>query len=132
MRPKNVIVTLVLLVGLFLFAIYRKHHEPQRKEAFDRTPQRLQYYAFALCRMQCLTISKADIKTLMQTGVINLNKSSRAVRPCPVFALQGRVQNTYMRVLFEQCRNGTFVVTVYNLQRDDTCRCATDYQPNQP
>ena len=131
MRPRNVILTLVLLVSIFLFAIYRKRHEPQLKEVFDRTPARLQYYAFALCRMQCLTVSKDDIKKLLQTGVININKSNRALRPCPVFALQGRIRQAYVRVLFEQCRNGTFVVNIYSLQRTETCDCTTDYNPNK-
>lgn len=122
---------MILLVSIFLFAILRKWQEPLPKEPFDRTPPRLYFYAFARCRMQCLAISEADIKTVMQTGVIHMNKSNRYARPCPLFALQGIVRNRYLRVVFEQCRNGTFVANCYNLKDDIACDCSTDYKPKQ-
>jgi hypothetical protein len=131
MRSRNVMFTLILLVGILLFALFQKWREPLRREVFNRTPAHLRFYAFARCRMQCQTITDADITTLMQNGVINLNKSNRTARPCPLVAVQGRVRGRYLRVLFEQCRNGTFVVNCYNLDQDATCDCPTDYQPNQ-
>ena len=131
MRSRNVILTLLLLVGVLLFAVFRKWQEPTRKEPFDRNPQRLRFYAFARCRMQCLTLTENDIKTIMQKGVINLNKSNRAYRPCPVFAVQGRVRNAYLRIVFEQCRNSTYVVNCFDLQRNVACDCPTEYNPKQ-
>ncbi|HUP13880.1 MAG TPA: DUF4258 domain-containing protein [Niastella sp.] len=131
MRSRNVIFTLVILVGIFLFAIFRKWQEPQRREAFNRAPARLYYYAFALCRMQCLQVQKEDIVTIMKAGIININKSNRAFRPCPTFAVQARSRNKYMRVIFEQCRNGTYVVNCYNLQSDTACNCSAEYKSNQ-
>jgi hypothetical protein len=124
--------TVVLFVGLFVFAIFRKWQEPQPKEAFNRTPARLLFYAFAQCRMQCLQVSEADIKAILQTGVINLGRSRRAQRPCPTFAVQGRTaRKQYIRAIFEQCRNGTYLLNCYNLERDATCDCTADYTPNQ-
>lgn len=131
MRSRNVMLTLVLLVGVFLFAIYKKRQEPLPVEAFHRTPDRLLYYAFARCRMQCLTISEADIQFMMQKGVVIVNRSYRMSRPCPVYAVQVRVRGQYLRVLFEQCRNATYVLNCYNLEQDSTCNCTTDYQPKQ-
>jgi len=129
MRARNVILTLILLVSVFLFAIFRKWQEPLPKEAFDRTPARMQFYAFALCRMRCLAVTEADVKTIMQTGVINLSRSNRRARPCPVFAVQGRVRKAYLRVVFEQCRNSTYVVNCYDLNKDAACDCPTEYKP---
>lgn len=123
--------TLILLVCIFLYAIYRKWQEPLPKEVFNRAPQHLRFYAFAQCRMQCLTISEADIKTVMQKGVINMNKSNRNLRPCPMFAVQGRARDQYLRVVFEQCRNATYVANCYRLNQDTICNCTTDYQPKQ-
>lgn len=128
MRSRNVILTLVLLLSIFLFAVYRKWHEPQPKEAFNRARAPLRFYAFALCRMQCLRLNESDIKTIMQKGVIHINQSNRRARPCPTFALQGRVHNQYVRVVFEQCRNATYVVTCYNLEQDAACDCSTGYK----
>jgi hypothetical protein len=130
MRARNVMLTLVLLLGIFLFALFQKWREPLRREVFNRTPVHLRFYAFARCRMQCLTLNDAHINTLMQDGVINMNKSNRMGRPCPVYAVQARVRGRYVRVLFEQCRNGTYVVNCYDLERATTCDCPTDYQPN--
>jgi hypothetical protein len=131
MRSRNVMLTLFLLAGIFLFALLRKWQEPLPREAFNRTPAHLRFYAFARCRMQCLAVQEADITTLMQKGVININRSNRRMQPCPLFAVQGRVRGRYLRVLFEQCRNGTFVVNCYNLEEEAFCNCSTDYQPNQ-
>ncbi len=127
MRSRNVIVTLVLLVGVFLVAVFKKWQEPQPREVFNRTPARLRFYAFALCRMKCLAVTETDIKTIMQAGVININRSNRRSRPCPTYAVQARVRSGYMRVVFEQCRNSTYVMNCYNLERDVACDCATDY-----
>lgn len=129
MRARNVMATLVLLLSIFLFALWQRWREPLPREAFHRTPAHLWFYAYAECRMQCLSLSKADIQALMQTSIMNMNRSSRRLQPCPIYAMQGRVQGRYLRVLFEQCRNGTYVVNCYDLERDTACDCATEYQP---
>jgi hypothetical protein len=131
MRSRNVFFTLVVLIGIFLFAIIRKWQEPPAREAFDRTPARLYYYAFALCRMRCLHISKKDIITLMEKGVIHMNQSNRNHQPCAMFAVQGRIGSGSIRAVFEQCRNGTYVVNCNNLEESTPCDCATDYSPNK-
>jgi hypothetical protein len=129
MRSRNVFFTLVVVIGVFLFAIIRKWQEPKAREAFDRTPARLYYYAFALCRMKCLNISKNDINTVIEKGVIHMNQSNRHRQPCATFTVQGRTGSQYIRAVFEQCRNGTYVVNCYNLQENAPCDCSTDYAP---
>jgi hypothetical protein len=131
MRARNVMLTLILLAGIFLFALWQRWREPLPREAFHRMPARLRFYAFAKCRMQCIDVLEVDVKMLMQTGVININKSNRRLQPCPLFAVQGRVRGKSLRVLFEQCRNGTFVVNCYNLESETACDCSTEYQPKQ-
>ena len=129
MRSRNVILTLLLLVFIFLVAIIRKWQEPPAAEAFNRAPDQIRFYAFALCRMRCLNISEADVKTVLERGIININRSNRLVRPCPLFAVQARVRSGYVRVVYEQCRNATYVVNCYNLQRNSPCACEADYKP---
>ena len=131
MRSRNVMLTLVLLVGIFLFALIQKRQEPLRREAFNRAPLHLRFYAFARCRMQCQGVTDADISNLMEHGVINMNKSNRTAHPCAIYALQARVRGRYLRVLFEQCRNATYVVNCYNLEQPPSCNCPVDYQPTQ-
>jgi hypothetical protein len=76
---------------------YEKMAGAAGTEAFDRTPARLYYYAFALCRMQCLHISKKDILTIMEKGVIHMNQSNRHRQPCATFTIQGRTGTGYIR-----------------------------------
>jgi len=131
MRSRNVILTLVIFLLIFLFAVLRNWQEPQPNEAFNRTPARLRFYAFARCRMRCLHVSDADIRALMKSGVINLGRSNRYGHPCPIFAVQGRTAGRrYIRAVFEQCHNATYLANCYNIEQDITCDCTTDYKPN--
>jgi hypothetical protein len=117
---------ILVLVLLFVF-IYKRWQEPQRKEAFDRTPSNLYYTKHALCRMNCRHISKEDISEIMSKGIINFNKSNKRDRPCPTFALQGETSDgEKLRVVFAQCNDETKVVTCYNLEEDFECHCPGD------
>lgn len=127
MKPRNVILTLFLILlfsGIFLC---RKWQEPSRIEALERAPKQLLYGPKANCEMKCQQISEADIKQVLQKGVILLNKSNRFGRPCPTFAVQGAIQggNT-LRVIFEECREGTRVLTCTQLKSDFKCQCPVD------
>ena len=124
MKKRNVLAPIFLLVLVFLVFLIRRWNEPQRREVFDRHPPKLAFTEYSLCRMDCRQIAKTEIKEIMQKGVINFNKSNRLGRPCPVFALQGRTESgKYLRVIFSQCPAQTNVVTVYNLEKKDSCFC---------
>ena len=124
MKPKQATYTLIIVLVLLLVFIYKRWHEPLRREAFDRTPAHLYYTKHALCRMDCRQISKKDIGEIMRKGIINFNKSNRRERPCPTFALQGQTSDgEKIRVIFAQCNDETKVITCYNLEEDFECNC---------
>ncbi len=132
MKSKNASYSLMLVLILLAFAVFKLRSEPKQKEAFDRTPSELIYTKHALCRMDCRKISKADIDEVMKEGVINLAKSDKKDRPCPTFALQDRTdKGQYIRVIFAECNGITKVVTCYNLEKDFVCNCPDD-KPSQP
>lgn len=133
MRSRNVILSLVLLVVLIAFAMIKwKYYEPGRRELVNRQPERLQYAQFALCNMSCRNISRSDVEGILQSGIINLNESSRRRFPCPTFALQGTtVDGRYLRILVEQCRNATMVLHCYELRKDFSCDCDHDKNEKQ-
>jgi len=127
MKNRRVFLPLFLLVLVFLIFIIRRWNEPERKEAFDRTPRSLVYTKHALCRMDCRQIDKDEISEIMSKGIINFNKSNRYDRPCPTYALQGRTSSgENIRVIFAQCDNQTKVITCYNLEEEFECYCPGD------
>ncbi len=132
MRSKNASYSLLIVLMVLAFAVYKLRREPASKEAFDRNPSELIYTKHALCRMDCRKISKEDINEVMKEGVINLSKSDKSDRPCPTFALQDRTEDgQYIRVIFAECNDVTKVVTCYDLEKDFVCNCSDD-KPFQP
>ena len=115
------------MVAIVGFAIIKWRNEPQKKEIFDRKPSYIEYTRDAECRMNCRKITKEDIRVVMRKGVIVFNKSNLRDRPCPTFAVQGFTDNgENIRIIFQQCRGVTKVVTCYNLKKDFNCDCKDD------
>jgi hypothetical protein len=124
MKSNNVTLSLLVILVVLAVAMLKLRQEPEPREAFDRTPEVLNYTKHARCRMGCRQISEEDIKEIMKKGSINFSRSNRRDQPCPTFALQGRTRDSaYIRVIFSQCSEETKVVTCYNLEQDFTCDC---------
>jgi hypothetical protein len=124
MKPRNVVFSLLLVLGILAFAILRKWQEPQKQGLFNRHPGKLVFTAYSLCRMNCYAISREDVSDIIRKGVILLNKSNSRSRPCPVYALQGHTANgQYIRVIFEQCTGSTRVISCYFLKKEISCDC---------
>ncbi|GAA4734458.1 DUF4258 domain-containing protein [Flavisolibacter ginsenosidimutans] len=131
MKPAKVVFSLLIVIGFFFVFILKRWKEPLQHEAFDRHPATVYYTKHALCRMDCRHISKDEIAEIMEKGSINFNKSNRADRPCPTFALQGRTTSgENIRVIFAQCTDETKVITCYNLEEDFECHCPGDEKKN--
>jgi hypothetical protein len=133
MKPRNVFFTLFLALMILFIFIRRMGQEPRRREALERHPRSIAYTRHARCRMDCRHISEADIETILEHGVINLNRSNRNDSPCPTFAVQGQTDGgESLRVVFAQCDVETKVVTCYNLKKDFTCQCPGDEKGGRP
>jgi hypothetical protein len=133
MKRRNVLITLFLLALVFVAFLIRRWNEPKRKEAFDRHPASLMFTTYALCRMNCRHISREEVGEIMEKGIININKSDKYSRPCPIFALQGTTgSGEDLRVIFAQCPAETEVITCYNLKKDFACSCPGDENKKEP
>jgi hypothetical protein len=127
MKPQNVILTLLILLLLSGIFLCRKWREPIRREGVDRYPTLVVMAKDAACEMACLGLSQADVRQVLQTGVILLNNSQRFRRPCPLYTMQGAIANgKSLRIIFEQCRKETKVLTCYLLKNNFTCDCPPD------
>lgn len=127
MKSRNVILTVLLLIGVLAFFFGRLRLEPRAREAFDRHPRHLYYTKHARCRMDCRHISEGEIGEIMDKGIINLSKSHQQDKPCPTIALQGTTsRGASLRVIFAQCSDETKVITCYNLNEEPECHCPGD------
>lgn len=127
MKKRTSFIPLLVLVLVFVAFLIRRWNEPKAKEVFDRHPSMLVYTKHALCRMDCRHISKSEINEIIEHGIINLSKSDKAGRPCPIFAMQGRTSGgENLRVICAQCQAETKVITCYNLEEEFSCNCPGD------
>lgn len=127
MKTRRATYSFILIIILLAVFIFKRWREPFPKEAFDRHPSHIYYTKHALCRMDCRHISKEDIAEIMDKGIINFNKSNKADKPCPTFALQGEThEGEKIRVIFAQCGDETKIITCYNLEEDFECHCPGD------
>ena len=77
--------------------------------------------------MDCRHISRDDISEILEKGIINVNKSNRFNRPCPIFALQGTTsEGESIRIILAQCDAETKIITCYNLKEEFECHCPGD------
>lgn len=124
MKSKNATFSLLLVLLVLAVALLKWRQEPERKEAFDRSPQQLFYTEQVRCRMKCLAVSEKEIREVVKKGIINFSRSNRNAQPCPQLALQGRTASgVYLQVFFVQCPDQTIVVNCYNLEKDPACDC---------
>ena len=67
---------------------------------FDRRTSMLEYTRHARCRMDCRSITQAEVQDIMKNGRINYRKSNVKANPCPVYALEGYTDdNQHVRVV---------------------------------
>jgi Domain of unknown function (DUF4258) len=123
MRKQNVIWMLGVIVLAFVVMLVWIRRQPRAHELVDRG-RPITYSSQALCFMKCEGISQEQVAEVIATGIINLNRSDRKSKPCPVYALQGTLATGQsLRVVLSQCTDRTTVLTSYYLHRDTVCNC---------
>jgi hypothetical protein len=132
---------LILALAIAVFVVKKWNHEDStiskkrkipasevnRNHGFDRRVSYIEYTQHAKCRMTCRYISQAEVEEIMQDGKINYNKSNVKAKPCPTYSLEGITKDKQrVRVVFAQCDFKTKVVTVIDLNTEQSCDCAGD------
>lgn len=124
MKPRNVIFVLVAVVIAFVLLVLRVRREPVEKELFNRNARTLRFTPLARCLMACNAISAADVRYIIDNGIINMNESDRYQVPCPVFALQGTLSTgKKIRTIFVQCGDTATMVNCMELGHRSVCDC---------
>jgi hypothetical protein len=97
--------------------------ESNTAEPIDRTPEKLIYTKHARCRMECRHIDEAEVKEVLEDGVINYNKVEQSEKG-KSYPLEGFTHDKqHVRIVFAPKRNDLVVVTVIDLERDWPCNC---------
>lgn len=124
MHGRSVLFSLALVLAVMAIVVSRIHHEPRRKEVFNRNPGRLVITEEALCYMNCLQVSRAEVEEIMQRGIIHFSRSRLQQRPCAMIFVQGETQKgKKLSVLFAQCLEETRVIRCSRLNQKDSCLC---------
>lgn len=121
MSARNVIISLVVVLGIFIFLFIRSCLQPRKKLTFNRNPSRIEYTAFALCRMECYSINANSIVSIFRNGkVLNRERNETCnVYKINTFTKDGR--DIYISV--EQCGTVAKVADCYIENRKLPCKC---------
>lgn len=124
MNARNVIISLVLVLGLLVFIIIKFRLEPKKKLTFRRNPSRIEYSSFALCRMECFGITANTVMIIIQKGQVSLLKKSN---PCSDFRLNMLTkQNKNYFITVQQCGTVAKILDCYEVNRAAGCNCVND------
>lgn len=121
MKSKNVIISLILVVGILVFIFIRIRNEPRKKLTFNRNPSRIEYSQFALCRMECYSINANSVATIFRNGVVQNRKRKKT---CTTFTVNTLTkQGVNISIVVEQCGTVAKVMDCYTTNRQAPCDC---------
>lgn len=129
--PKNIWLLLVVVGIVVLFQYLTKEggvlNTKSQAENYVNallTDEELVYTKHANCRMDCRTISKAEVEDILYNGKVNWEKTRKNDQPCPSYALEGNTADGQrVRIVFADCNNATKVVTAIDLENEYDCYC---------
>ena len=121
MNARNVIISLVLVLALLVFVIIKFRLEPKKKLTFRRNPSRIEYSAFALCRMECFSITANTVTAIIQKGQASLLKKSSPCSDYRVNMLTKQNKNYFITV--QQCGTVAKILDCYEANTIAGCNC---------
>lgn len=124
MNARNVIISLMLVLALLVLIIIKFSLEPKKKMTFRRNPSRIEYSAFALCRMECYAINANSVTVIIQKGEVRLLKRAN---PCSTYKVSmSTKQNKNYFITVEQCGTVVKVLDCYESNVTGGCNCIND------
>ena len=93
------------------------------KDPFDRHAK-LKFTRHARCRMDCRHISAHEITEILDSGIINYQKSEPAARPDPKYAVEGYThEKQHLRIVVAPSQHQLIVITCIELGVEWQCHC---------
>ena len=117
-------VVIILAVYAAFFWLCKCNLPNRHNEKFNRHPETVQYSHHAKCRMDCRHITDYDVKTLIEKGDINYDKSELTGEDCNKrFAIEGTVHDSKLRIIVAPCGTTDHVITCIDLDKEWSCNC---------
>lgn len=93
------------------------------EEPFNRNVVRIIFSKHARCRMDCRHIDESEVKEILRTGKVNVDKIEQDSRG-KTYPVEGKTHdNQNVRIVFAPRQNEIVVVTVIDLDREWHCDC---------
>ena len=117
----------VILLALIVVFVTRKRNTEPANSGIDPVAAyrsgKIAYSKHARCRMECRKISDAEIKEVLQEGVINLRKSEPGLSS-PRYALEDITQDGQkVRIVIALEKTQAVLVTCIDLEKEWPCNC---------
>ena len=118
---------LVILLALIVVFVARKRNsspaDPGKDPVAGYRSGNIVYSAHAQCRMACRKITDAEIKEVLQEGVINYQKSETNLTN-PRYALEDVTQDGQkVRIVIALEKKQAVLVTCIDLEKEWPCNC---------
>jgi uncharacterized DUF497 family protein len=138
---KQVMMLLLLTMPLPLLAQTRSQEYREQKRRNQQEPQevitqqttfklrgytdstQLMFTKNATCKMECLTISEADVRQVLKDGLVNTERSELD-QPEKKFAVEGAAsESKTLRVVVVPKGNALLLITVIRIDKKENCDC---------
>lgn len=124
MNARNVIISLVLVLALLVFIIIKFSLEPKKKMTFRRNPSRIEYSAFAMCRMECYAINANTVTLIIQKGEV---RQLKRANPCSTYKVgMSTKNNKHYFITVEQCGTVAKILDCYEANVTVGCNCINE------
>ena len=128
MSARNVIISLIIVVGVFIFLFIRVRMEPKKKLTFNRNPSRIEYSVFALCRMECFNINANSVTAIVRNGKVLSRNRKQTCNTFKINTLTKQGRDVY--VIIDQCGTVAKVADCYVVNNALPCNCLdSEYKP---
>jgi hypothetical protein len=121
MKARNVIISLLFTIVLFVFVFMKIRSEPRRKLIFNRNPSKVEYSELALCLMSCQQMTANDITYIVRHGDV-INKTNK--HNCPSYVLKGKTRaGQSITVYAIQCGRAIKIYECFKSDHIINCNC---------
>lgn len=126
MTKRTRLIIIIAVVGLMTLRVLQRCNrvKPEPNDPFNRTDTRLILTKHARCRMECRHINESEIREILQSGHINIQKSEPSASPDPKYAIEGITHDRQrVRIIVAASPRGNVIITVIDLEREWQCDC---------
>src|SRR5947207_435284 len=110
----------VVIVALFTL-LFISCGDKSNKVLKSLSKNNIVYSNNAECMLNCLNVSKKEIRTLLDSGSVDFDSSNMKGK-CPIYIIKGQGDND-LKVTVSACDSTTNILQVKRTSIQDSCSC---------